>query len=239
VNHNHSDGKKVFVRRSFAAIAQSYDLLNTLLSFGMDAWWRHEAIKALGLSGGGLVLDACAGTMRLGRGILRHRPGAQVVALDFSLLMLGKGIKAIRDTAITPLCGDAELLPFRSETFDCAIVGFGIRNLVDPRKGIEELFRVLKEGRAVILEFGRPTLPVFKDLYLWYLSHFIPWAGGLISGHKEIYHYLHTSIMAFSEGHNVMATMKQAGFSEVRCRKLTGGIVELYVGNKAIKQSLS
>jgi demethylmenaquinone methyltransferase/2-methoxy-6-polyprenyl-1,4-benzoquinol methylase len=229
--------KKEYVRRSFATIAQSYDLLNTLLSFGLDACWRHEAVKALGLLGGGLVLDACAGTIRLGRGILRHWPGSKVVALDFSLVMLGKGIKAIRDTAITPLCGDAELLPFRSGIFDRAIVGFGIRNLTDPQRGIEELFRVLKKGgRAVILEFGRPTFPVFKELYQWYLSRFIPWAGGLMSGHKEVYHYLHTSIMAFSEEYDVMAAMKQAGFSEIRCRKLTGGIACLYIGEKMLHQ---
>jgi len=223
--------KKVFVRRSFAAIAQSYDLLNTLLSFGLDAWWRHEAIKALGLSGQGLVLDACAGTMRLGRGILRRSPGTQVVALDFSLVMLGRGKKMVQGAAITPLCGDAELLPFRVGTFDCAIVGFGIRNLVNPRTGIEELFRVLKKGgRLVILEFGRPTFPGFKDIYQWYLSRFIPWAGGLMSGHKEVYRYLHDSIMAFSEEYDVMAAMKQAGFSAVRYRKLTGGIANLYMG---------
>ena len=229
--------KKEYVRRSFASIAQSYDLLNILLSFGLDAWWRHEAIKALGLSGQGLVLDACAGTMRLGRGILRRWPGAQVVALDFSPVMMERGSKGIRGTALTPLCGDTELLPFRAGTFDCAIVGFGIRNLVSPRKGIEELFRVLKKGgRAVILEFGRPTFPVFKDLYQWYLSRFIPWAGGLISGHKEVYHYLHDSIMAFSEEHDVMAAMQAAGFSAVRYRKLTGGIANLYMGEKIRNQ---
>jgi demethylmenaquinone methyltransferase/2-methoxy-6-polyprenyl-1,4-benzoquinol methylase len=229
--------KRVFVRRSFAAIASSYDLLNTLLSFGLDAWWRHEAIKALGLPGQGLVLDACAGTMRLGRGILRRCPRAQVIALDFSLTMMGRGIKGIRGAAITPLCGDAELLPFRSGTFDRTIVGFGIRNLTDPQRGIKELSRVLKRGgRAVILEFGRPTLPVFKHMYQWYLSRFIPWAGGLMSGHKEVYHYLHDSIMAFSEEHDVMAVMQLAGFSEVLCRKLTGGIANLYIGEKMLRQ---
>jgi demethylmenaquinone methyltransferase/2-methoxy-6-polyprenyl-1,4-benzoquinol methylase len=229
--------KKAFVRHSFASIAQSYDLLNSQLSFGLDAWWRHEAIKALKLSGQGLVLDACAGTMRLGRGILRRWPGAQVVALDFSLTMLGRGIKGIRGAAIPPLCGDAELLPFRGGTFDRAIVGFGIRNLVNPRKGIEELFRVLKSGgRLMILEFGRPTLPVFKELYQWYLSRFIPWAGGLMSGQKEVYHYLHTSIMAFSEEYDVMVEMQAAGFSLVSCRKLTGGIVNLYMGEKTRHQ---
>jgi demethylmenaquinone methyltransferase/2-methoxy-6-polyprenyl-1,4-benzoquinol methylase len=203
----------------------------------MDVWWRHEAIKALELPGGGLVLDACAGTMRLGRGILRRWPEAQVVALDFSPVMMERGIKAIRGTATTPLYADAELLPFRGETFDRTIVGFGIRNLVDPHKGIEELFRVLKKGgRVVILEFGRPTLPVFKDLYKWYLSRFIPWAGGLMSGQKEVYCYLHDSIMAFSEEHDVMTAMKLAGFSEVRQRKLTGGIACLYIGEKTLRQ---
>jgi demethylmenaquinone methyltransferase/2-methoxy-6-polyprenyl-1,4-benzoquinol methylase len=229
--------KKVFVHRSFAAIAQSYDLLNTLLSFGMDAWWRHEAIKALELTGQGLVLDACAGTMRLARGILRKWLGAQVVPLDFSLVMLGRGKKMAQGAAITPLCGDAELLPFRAGTFDRAIVGFGIRNLTDPQRGIEELFRVLKKGgRTVILEFGRPTLPVFKDLYQWYLSRFIPWAGGLMSGHKAVYRYLHDSIMAFSEEHDVMAAMQAAGFSEVCQRKLTGAIANLYIGEKKLRQ---
>ena len=143
----------------------------------------------------------------------------------------------VQGAAITPLCGDTELLPFRAGTFDCAIVGFGIRNLVDTHKGIEELFRVLKKGgRAVILEFGRPTLPIFRNLYQLYLSRFIPWAGGLMSGHKEVYHYLHDSIMAFSEEHNIMAEMKQAGFSQVRCRKLSWGITDLYVGEKALHQ---
>jgi demethylmenaquinone methyltransferase/2-methoxy-6-polyprenyl-1,4-benzoquinol methylase len=229
--------KREYVLRSFAAIAKSYDLLNTLLSFGMDIWWRHEAVKALGLSGQGLVLDACAGTMRLGKGILRRWPGAQVVPLDFSPVMLGRGKRRIQATAVTPLCGDAELLPFRSGTFDRAITGFGVRNLSNPRKGVGELFRVLKGGgRAVILEFGRPTFPVFKDLYQWYLSRFIPWAGGLISGHKEVYRYLHDSIMDFSEEHDVLATMKHAGFSDVRYRKLTGGIANLYIGDKMSSQ---
>jgi demethylmenaquinone methyltransferase/2-methoxy-6-polyprenyl-1,4-benzoquinol methylase len=225
--------KRQFVRRSFAAIAGSYDLVNTLLSFGADIWWRQEAIKALGLSGKELILDCCAGTMRLGRGILSHRPDAQVIALDFSLVMLSRGIKRGHNAAISPVGGDAERLPFRDETFDGAVVGFGIRNLAHPPQGIEELFRVLKRGgRVVILEFGRPTLPIFKEMYRWYLSRFIPWAGGLVSGHREVYDYLHTSIMAFSAPAELMAMMRKAGFSHNSFRKLTGGIVNLYRGDK-------
>jgi len=229
--------KRAFVRRSFSAIAGSYDLVNTLLSFGVDVWWRHEAIKALGLSKDGLVLDCCAGTMRLGRGVLSKWSGARVVALDFSLVMLGRGRQRAQGAAITPIGGDAEVLPFRDETFERAIVGFGIRNLTDPDKGLGELFRVLKRGgRLVILEFGRPTLPVFKQAYRWYLSRFIPWAGGFVSGHKEVYHYLHTSIVAFPEPAEMMAMMHRAGFSRIRCQRLTGGIVNLYMGEKLVHQ---
>jgi demethylmenaquinone methyltransferase/2-methoxy-6-polyprenyl-1,4-benzoquinol methylase len=225
--------KRAFVYRGFAAIAKSYDLVNTLLSFGLDAWWRHKAIKALGLSGQGLVLDCCAGTMRLSQGINSRAPRSQIVSLDFSLPMLDTGKKRLKNTTITPLCGDAEQLPFYTGTFDRAIVGFGIRNLFDPHKGIEELVRVLKrKGRLVILEFGRPKLPIFKNLYLWYLSRFIPWAGGLISGHKDVYRYLHSSIMDFPEPNEMMAIMHKTGFSPVSCRKLTGGIANLYRGEK-------
>jgi len=227
--------KRTFVHRSFAAIAPSYDLLNTLLSFGIDTWWRREAVRALRLSGGGCVLDCCAGTMRLGRGVLRRWPGARVTALDFSLAMLGRGKERARGTAIAPIGGDAELLPFRAETFDRAIIGFGVRNLADQPKGIEELFRILKRGGGVVvLEFGRPTVPIFKHLYQWYLSHFIPWAGGVMSGQKEVYRYLHESIMAFPEPTKLMAMMHEAGFSHIRCRKLTWGIANLYRGEKQL-----
>ena len=226
--------KRGFVLRSFTAIAGSYDLVNTLLSLGVDVLWRREAINALGLSDKGLVLDCCAGTLRLGKGVISRWPGSRVVALDFSLVMLARGIKRVNNAAISPVGGDAEGLPFRDETFDRAIVGFGIRNLAHPQKGIRELFRVIKQGgRLVILEFGRPTLPVFKEIYQWYLSRFIPWAGGLVSGHKEVYHYLHTSIRDFPEPTELMAMMRKAGFSHISFRKLTAGIVNLYRGNKA------
>jgi demethylmenaquinone methyltransferase/2-methoxy-6-polyprenyl-1,4-benzoquinol methylase len=225
--------KRTFVRRSFAAIAKHYDLVNTLFSLGLDVWWRHKAIKALGLLGEGPVLDCCAGTMRLEKGIMRRWPEALVIALDFSLVMLNRGSKRAHNVAITPVGGDAEELPFRAETFDRGIVGFGVRNLADPSQGIKELSRVLKRGgRAVILEFGRPTFPVFKEMYQWYLSHFIPWAGGLISGHRDVYRYLHTSIMAFAEPAELIDIMHKAGFSEVHYRKLTGGIANLYIGDK-------
>jgi demethylmenaquinone methyltransferase/2-methoxy-6-polyprenyl-1,4-benzoquinol methylase len=225
--------KRSFVRRSFAAIAGSYDITNTLLSFGADVWWRREAIKVLGLPGNGLVLDCCAGTLRLGRSILSRWPGAHVIALDFSLVMLDRGIKRAHNAAIYPVGGDAEGLPFRDETFDRVIVGFGIRNLTYPQRGIAELFRVTKKGgQIVMLEFGRPTIPIFKQVYRWYLSRVIPWAGRMVSGHKEVYDYLHASIMAFPEPAEMMAMMQKTGFSHNSFRKLTSGIVNLYRGDK-------
>ncbi len=226
-------GKREFVRRSFASIAGSYDPLNTLLSFGADTWWRRQAVKGLTLSQSGLVLDACAGTMRLGKDLLRRWPQVRVVALDFSLEMLGRGARRARHASIAPVCGDAEELPFQDRAFAGVIVGFGLRNLADPQRGIEELFRVLKqEGRAVVLEFGRPSFPIFKNIYQWYLSQVIPWAGGFFSRHKEVYRYLHDSIMVFYEPEELMAMMQKVGFSQVSYRRLTGGIANLYIGEK-------
>ena len=226
--------KREFVRRSFSSIARNYDLLNTLLSFGVDKWWRRETVKASGRSPPGLVLDACAGTMRLGEESLCRWDRVRVVAVDFSLAMLGRGVQRMKNPLLTPVCGDVEGLPFRDETFDRAMVGFGIRNLADPQRGIEELFRVLKMGgRLLILEFGRPTQPVFKDLYRWYLSRFVPWLGGIISHQKEIYRYLDHSIMTFCEREELASMMKQAGFSDIRSRKLTWGIADLYIAEKA------
>ena len=225
--------KRQFVLRSFAAIAGSYDLANTLLSFGADAWWRREAVKTLGLTGKESVLDCCAGTLRLSKGILRQWPSTRVIALDFSLVMLERGIKRSHHAVISPVGGDAECLPFRAETFDRAIVGFGIRNLVHPQKGIAELSRVIEQGgRLVIMEFGRPSLPIFKDVYRWYLSRFMPWAGGFVSGHREVYDYLHASIRDFPDPAEIMATMRKAGFSRSSYRKLFAGIVNVYRGDK-------
>ncbi|UCC66282.1 MAG: ubiquinone/menaquinone biosynthesis methyltransferase [Deltaproteobacteria bacterium] len=227
-------GKKEIVRRSFASIAGSYDVLNTLLSFCADKWWRREAIQALGPSDKELLLDACAGTMLLGKGFVRRWADAKAVALDFSLEMLEKGMEKAKNSSVIPVCGDAERMPFRDETFDKVIVGFGIRNLADPQRGIEELFRVLKRGgRVVILEFGRPSLPVFKDLYRWYLSLVVDRLGGIISHQKETYRYFYHSVMAFPEREEVVVMMKIAGFSQIRGREMTLGITDLCIAQKA------
>lgn len=226
--------KRAFVQRSFAAIAESYDCANTLLSLGADLWWRKEAVKALSPPAGWVVLDCCAGTLRLSRALAKGKPGVRVVAVDFSLAMLAKGKKGLNQVSISIVGGDAERLPFREGTFDGAIVGFGIRNLAQPEVGVAELYRVIKKGgRIVILEFGRPTFPVFKEIYRWYLARFIPWAGGLLSGEVEVYRYLYRSIISFPEPQVVMAAMRGAGFTEVRCRPLIGGIVHIYAGQKA------
>ncbi len=225
--------KRVFVYKSFASLAPSYDLANTMLSVGLDAWWRRVAVRALGRVRTGWVLDCCAGTLRLAVGVARRWPGVRVVALDFSPYMLLRGVKRINTLPVFPLCGDAERLPFPDGSFAGAIVGFGLRNLVEPRQGIHELFRVIKEGgKLVTLEFTMPTSPPFKQIYYWYLSRMIPWAGGVISGNKEVYRYLHDSIVEFSKNFDVVKEMETAGFIGVSRRHLTGGVVEICVGEK-------
>lgn len=222
--------KREFVKGSFDAIARRYDLTNRLLSFGIDALWRREAVKALGQQE--LVLDLCAGTLTLSSLYLRQFE-AKVVALDFSLRMLEEGIKRRHSDGLLPLCGDALRLPFAEGTFSGAMVAFGLRNLTDPFEGLRELYRVLRpKGKLVVLEFGRPEIPVFRGLYHFYLSRVLPLLGGLITRRRDVYQYLFRSIMAFPSKQEMLQGMQRIGFQGLRFQDLTGGICVLYEGEK-------
>lgn len=222
--------KRQFVKGGFDAIASRYDLANRLLSFGADALWRRKAVGRLGERP--LVLDLCAGTLPLSAAYLR-RFRAQVVALDFSLRMLRVGLKRRTRGGLLPLCGDALRLPFPEGTFSGAMVAFGLRNLSDPWQGLKELYRVLAPGaKAVILEFGRPRLPLFRQIYHLYLAHFIPWAGGLITGNSGLHAYLYRSIVSFPSKEEILRQMEQVGFRGLRALDLTLGVCVLYEGVK-------
>lgn len=233
--------KKEFVRAKFSAISPKYDFLNSVLSMQVDRYWRWVTTRELREFPQGSVLDLCAGTLPLSMELTRQAPDRQVLAVDFCEGMLRNGIEhlAAREknygqlARIFPVCGDGEEIPARTQGFWGVTVAFGVRNLARTEQGLREMWRVLKPGgKLLILEFSRPTNPVFRPLYFFYLNKLLPKIAGLVSGDKEAYEYLASSIAKFYEPKELLTMMREAGFAKSYCRPMTMGIVTLYIGIK-------
>jgi demethylmenaquinone methyltransferase/2-methoxy-6-polyprenyl-1,4-benzoquinol methylase len=219
----------------FDAIAARYDLLNTVLSAGLDRYWRRRAINALGFSGREKLLDVCSGTGDVAIAAAARRNGARtVLGVDFAGEMLRRGLEKVRRAGlhdrITLVRGDAMRLPVASGSMDGATIAFGIRNVQEPRVAVDELRRVLKPGgRLAILEFGVPSVPGVRPLYLWYFRQVLPRIGRLVSRHTAAYSYLPESVGAFPWGESFADILRASGFNNVKSRPLSLGIVYLYV----------
>lgn len=230
--------KSRLVLAHFNRVAARYDLMNTLLSFGLHHWWKRVAVGLLALRGGEQVLDVCGGTGDLGVIAARQiGPQGRVVVYDFSRAMLAVGRPKIADTdlagRILQVQGDAERLAFPDDCFDAAMVGFGIRNLSHMDAGFKEMHRVLKPGgRVMCLEFSRPVTPWFRRLYDLYSFALMPLAGKIIAGSREAYSYLPESIRQFPLPDELSALLRSLGFTQVRYRRLTNGIAVAHVGVK-------
>jgi demethylmenaquinone methyltransferase/2-methoxy-6-polyprenyl-1,4-benzoquinol methylase len=230
-------GKRSYVQRIFSDIAPRYDLLNRLLSLGIDRSWRRRALAALGWERqpGGVYLDLCAGTLDVGAALAR-RPGfrGRIIGADFALPMLAAGTGKAPRATLAPVVADALQLPLAANSCDGAIVAFGIRNVADLDSGLAEVFRVLKPGaRFVILEFSTPAGPLVRSGYLTYFNRVLPVIGGFISGHPTAYRYLPESVAAFPETEALAVRMIGAGFGNVRFQTLTLGIAAIHAGEKA------
>ena len=234
---NTPDEKKKFVREKFSAISKDYDFLNSLLSLNIDRYWRWVTTRMLREYPEGVVLDLCAGTLPLALELTRQAKKRRVVAVDFCELMLRAGISTLpkdeRRDRIFPVCGDGEKIPVATDSCQGVTVAFGLRNLGRAQEGLNEMQRVLKRGgKLLVLEFSRPRNPLVKPFYNFYLNRVLPKLAGLISGDKEAYEYLASSIAKFYEPEELLAMMRQAGFREAYRRPLTFGIVSIYVGIK-------
>lgn len=222
----------------FDAIAGRYDLLNTVLSGGVDRYWRRCAIASLKLTGKERLLDVCTGTADVAIGAARRADGAaRVVGVDFSGAMLTHGLVKVRDASFDPriqlIRGDAMNLPVASESVHAATIAFGIRNVVQPEVACRELVRVLRPGgRVAILEFGTPSSPVFGPIYHWYSRNILPRIGRAVSRHDAAYTYLPESIGAFPYGDDFARLLTAAGMSQVEARPFMFGAVYLYTGEK-------
>jgi demethylmenaquinone methyltransferase/2-methoxy-6-polyprenyl-1,4-benzoquinol methylase len=220
----------------FDAIAPRYDLLNRLLSAGIDRRWRARAIASLQLTGRESLIDVCTGTADVALEA-RRRGAARVLGIDFAgaMLALGRRKVATAGEAARVLLarGDAMRLPAREASADAATVAFGIRNVQVPETACAELARVLRPGgRLAILEFGVPRIPGISTLYLWYFTNVLPMIGKMISGHRGAYSYLPASVGTFPPPAEFMTILRQAGFDQVEAVPLTFGIVYLYKARK-------
>ncbi len=221
----------------FDAIAARYDLLNHLLSLGIDRRWRARAIRELDLSQGATVLDLCTGTADLAlTAIGDERPAASVVGVDFAAEMLRLARKKLAsrgETRIHLVRGDATEIPLPDGSVDAVTIGFGIRNVQRPAVAAREIFRVLRPGgRLAILEFGTPALPGLRGLYLFYFRRVLPLIGRLISRHNQAYSYLPASVAACPSPDEFVRLLGESGFSEARVVQLTLGIVYLFIARR-------
>lgn len=221
----------------FDKIAKTYDLLNHLLSFGVDIYWRKVVIKNLPKRDNLNCLDLACGTGDLTIALAKSDRVLKVTGIDLSSGMIEFGKIKINDKKLAHKAamhiGDGVEIPSADSVFDVTTVSFGIRNFPDPQKSIHNMYRVLvNDGRAMVLEFSIPKNIFFKGVYFFYFRYLLPFVGNLISKHKDAYSYLNQTVEDFAYGEEFAQLMRNAGFKNVHFIELTFGIATLYIGDK-------
>ena len=224
--------KKNNVKNIFDSIAGKYDLLNHLLSFGVDKYWRRKALNLSKVASESFLLDIACGTGDVA--IEARKQGVQkIVGADFSHNMLELFKKKSEWIAGNVIQSTAEQMPFRNNSFTNITVAFGVRNFYDIKEGFGSFHRILKEnGRATVIEFQMPENKAFKALYKFYFKKILPFVGGIISKNKTAYQYLPDSVEEFDEKISLVGLLKEAGFRSVTKHTLTFGIVQVVIAEK-------
>jgi demethylmenaquinone methyltransferase/2-methoxy-6-polyprenyl-1,4-benzoquinol methylase len=231
------DKKATEVASMFDSIAHRYDFLNHFLSFGIDRIWRRKAIKIISETHKNpRILDVATGTADLSIAAMKLNP-VHIKGIDISPNMIETGREKIQRKGLSEtielIQGDSEKMPFDDNSFDVAMVAFGVRNFTDPLKGLSEMKRVLREGGLVmVLEFSRPTGFPFKQLYYFYFLNILPLIGRLFSKNVMAYKYLPESVMQFPDNEQFIEIMSRAGLTSVKQKKLTAGVASIYTGVK-------
>ncbi|MGM0642268.1 MAG: bifunctional demethylmenaquinone methyltransferase/2-methoxy-6-polyprenyl-1,4-benzoquinol methylase UbiE [Thermodesulfobacteriota bacterium] len=227
-----------FIQGMFDRIAPRYDFLNRLLSLGQDIRWRKEMVAAGDVENGSSFLDAACGTCDVALEIRKRKKTAcRITGMDFSLKMLFSGKKKISpatpENTVNLVAGDALMPPFKPETFDAVFIAFGIRNIMNREKAMKNFRSCLKKnGRLVVLELSTPGAPILKGLYFTYFKRLLPLIGRFFSKDRGAYSYLPDSVLRFPPSEKFAAVMRSAGFISIKWKKMTFGIVTLFVGHK-------
>lgn len=231
-----TENKKTQVRAMFDRIAPQYDLLNHLLSLGIDKSWRKKAISEIKNVNHKTILDIATGTGDLAIAAAMLSPN-KIIGVDIATQMLDVGRKKIStrklDNLIELRTGDSELLVFDTNSFDVVMCAYGVRNFEHLTTGLQEMHRVLNNGgKLVILEFSRPEAFPFKQSYHFYFRAILPVIGKLFSKHKTAYSYLPESVMAFPQGNEFCKILSECGFKDPTAKPLTFGVTTLYTAYK-------
>jgi len=230
--------KGTYVRETFNSIAKHYDLMNSLMTLGLDKGWRRQVVQRVGAASGKRILDVCCGTGQLSLELARAvGPAGQIIALDFSENMLQVGREQVKKTpfaeVINFIQGDALNLPFNDNSFDGITVGWGLRNLPNLQRGIKEMMRVVRPGGKVVsLDMAKPDLPVFKQAYWFYFEKLVPLLGSIVAGKESAYRYLHDSAVQFPAQRELAGIFHECGLTQTRYKNLAGGVVAIVEGTK-------
>jgi len=235
-NKNSGQSKKVQVEEMFNHISPKYDLLNHLLSANIDKLWRKKTIKLLKPWHPELILDVATGTADFAIEATAIN-GARVIGIDISEGMLGVGRTKVYKKGLAKrielIKADSEKLPFEKDTFDAAIVGFGVRNFENLKAGLAEIKRVLKPGAVFyVLEFSKPAKSPYKQIYQFYFTNILPLIGRMVSKNSNAYTYLPESVNEFPDGDKFLTILAEVGFVESKYILQTFGIATIYEAQK-------
>ncbi len=234
---NSEESKKTQVGKMFDKIAFRYDFLNRFLSLGIDVSWRKKAIKYLVPFQPKKVLDVATGTGDFAIMSYDLLKPEKITGIDISDGMLEIGRKKIvsagLETNIELVHGDSEAMDFTDNSFDAVTVAFGVRNFENIEKGLSEIYRVLKPGgKLVIVECTKPTLPIIKQLYFFYMKYITPKIGKIIAKNNDAYKYLNNSILQFPEKENFIYILKKTAYRNAFYKTLTLGVCTIYCAEK-------
>ncbi len=238
VPYKDSEGsKKEQVSEMFDNVSGKYDLLNRVLSGGIDIYWRKKALSMLKKNNNELILDIATGTGDLAIEANKILKPSKIIGVDISKGMLEEGKKKIASLGlqdkIEMQLGDSEKLLFQDNTFNTVIVSFGVRNFENLLKGLTDMHRVLKPGgTCMVVEFSKPTNFFFKHAYWFYSTKILPLIGRMVSKDSSAYTYLPESVKAFPDGEDFLKVYRQAGFVDAKAITLTFGICSVYIGKK-------
>ena len=235
--YNEGESKKEQVSQMFDNIAPKYDFLNRFLSLGIDQVWRKKAIKQLEGLDIKNMLDVATGTGDVALALSKRYPQAEIIGVDISEKMLEIGRQKVAKQQLSEKIdlrtGDSENLPLKDNSFDAVTVAFGVRNFENLSQGLAEIHRVIRPGgRLVVLEFSRPKVFPFKQLYNFYFRNILPNIGRATSKDNKAYSYLYESVQAFPDGQNFMDELSKVAFKAKKCIPLTLGICTVYVAEK-------